>query len=65
MDLIISGFKVFLGAQMSVPFRGVWDWVTGGMWIPTFRWNLQGIVGCFKKQQQKMWDFISGRSKYV
>ena len=37
----------------------------GGNWIPTFRWNLQGIVGCFKRLQQKMWDLISGGNKYV
>jgi hypothetical protein len=62
---IISGLKVSLWPQMSVPFS--WGMRLGhaGKWIPTFRWYLQGIVGCFKTLHQKMWDFISGRNKYI
>ena len=53
MDLIIAGFKGFLGAQMSVPFRGAWGCVMGVSESPRldgiFKESLVVLKRCSRK----------------
>jgi DNA integrity scanning protein DisA with diadenylate cyclase activity len=54
MELIFAGFKDFLedADEDSTPLG--MRVLHGAKRIPMFRWNVQEIVGYFKKLQQKM-----------